>query len=276
MTVQLAVLGAAVAHSLSPFLHRSAARALGHDIDYAAESCPDEAAFMAAVARWRTRGARGLNVTAPYKRAAHELCTEHGAEALEIGVVNTLSFRSADRVRGDNTDGPGLVSLFERLPSGIVERVTILGSGGVAQAALWAATRRGDREVEVLVRDPARMSETRSRGVRVHGFEHAQARPGLVVSALPPTASAAERALAALPPSGSETVLLDLAYGGLGFETDLVQRARGAGYRAYDGRSLLVAQAARAYQIWMGGELSPIEAAMRDALRAADSSSPLL
>lgn len=276
MTITLAVLGADVSHSLSPFLHESAARALGHSVRYEAESCADEAAFLAAVSHWQARGALGLNVTAPYKRTAHDLCTDRGSEAEQIGAVNTLSFHPPARIRGDNTDGPGLVSLMARLPAAATRHVTILGGGGVARAALWAARQAGVGHVEVLVRDPARMSESEVFGALIRGFQDARSEPGLVISALPPEAAATALALSALSPASAETVLLDLAYGGLGFETALVTRAREAGYRAYDGRSLLAAQAARAYRLWLGGELSSIEGAMRDALRAADSASPLL
>ena len=150
------------------------------------------------------------------------------------------------------------------------------GAGGVARAALWALARHRVRDLVVLARDPERTLDATSFGARVLGFDRAQAGSGLVISALPPDASATEQALSVLPPPGPTTMLLDLAYGGLGSETRLVLEARARGHTAFDGRSLLLAQAARAYHLWMGGELSAIEQAMRDALKRRDSISPLL
>lgn len=276
MTIALALLGANVARSLSPFLHESAARALGHSVRYVAESVPAADGFATAVRRWQALGARGLNVTAPYKRPAHDLCSELGVEAREIGAVNTITFEPDGRLRGDNTDGPGLLSLLVRMSPATAGRISILGGGGAARAALWAAVRHGADRVEVLVRDPARMSVGESSGAPVRRLGAGSTEPGVFISALPAEDSATEQALASLPPNVHETVLLDLAYGGFGYETALVRRARAAGYSAYDGRSLLVAQAARSYRIWLGGELSSIERAMRDALKAADPVSPLL
>lgn len=276
MTVELAVLGASVSGSLSPFLHESAALALGHGIRYGARSCRDEAAFLIEVRAFQQRSARGVNVTAPFKRCAYVLSDERGLEAEEIGAVNTLCFETSGQIRGDNTDGPGLLSLLTRVPAEVLGRASVLGAGGVARAALWALSRHGVSDVRLFARDPERASAVASFGARVDDFEGGPVEAGLVISALPPDRIATDRALAALPRARSNTVLLDLAYGGLGFETDLVVEARARGYTSFDGRSLLVAQAAHAYHLFVGGELSVIEQAMRDALKGRDSLSPLL
>ena len=58
-------------------------------------------------------GGRGMNVTVPFKLDAHALANSLTPRAAAAGAVNTLAF-DADGVRGDNTDGVGLVRDIER------------------------------------------------------------------------------------------------------------------------------------------------------------------
>ena len=128
MTVQVALLGHPVAHSLSPRMQNAAFAAAGLDWYYAAFDVEDP---LAAVAALRTLGFAGTNVTIPHKRAVVAVCDEADGEA-----VNTLVFRDG-RVLGFNTDKEILAGIN-------ATRACLIGAGGAAQTlapALPADTR---------------------------------------------------------------------------------------------------------------------------------------
>ncbi len=256
----LAVLGRDVSRSLSPLLHAAAASACHLEIAYVPVSCPDTDCFHGAVAALRTLGAIGCNVTIPYKHEALALSAHASTTAQEIGAVNTLTFSDDGRIQGDNTDGPGLMRVLEALPAGQLARVQILGAGGAARAAAWAASRAGATEIHVCARRNAEQVATT--GAHAHGLGRIKGAT-LVVSALPGERTLAKKILSTWIDEPSRPYVLDLAYGDLETESPLALGARAAGLPAADGRGMLVEQAALALALWTGGEVSRIRAAMR-------------
>ncbi len=122
------VIGDPVEHSRSPRMHNAASAALGLDRVYVALHVAP-ADLGAAVRGLRALGVEGVNVTVPHKAAAVALCDELGDEARDAGAVNTLSFPGDGSLRGDLTDGLGLVAALAEVP----ERAVVLGAGGSAQ-----------------------------------------------------------------------------------------------------------------------------------------------
>ncbi len=264
----LAVLGADVSRSLSPLLHGAAARALGLDLAYVPVSCRDPAHFEAAVRALSTLGALGANVTIPYKLDALRLSERLTDTARAIGAVNTLVFSGPHdgELLGDNTDGPGLVRLLVALPAGALDRVVVLGAGGSARAAAWAAREAGAGELRVRAR---RLEEAEAaaavgegRGELLEGREPATC----VISTLPGAPDLAARAMAEWIEPGARPALVDLAYGTRDAESPLVALARAAGLSATDGRALLVEQAALALERWTGVEAERARLPMLEAL----------
>lgn len=254
----LAVLGGDVSRSLSPRIHARAAEATGIAVHYLAVSAVTPLAFAERVAALRTLGARGANVTIPHKRVALALADRLTEEARAIGAVNTLVFE-AGRVEGHNTDGPGLVRC---LAGRDLEVVRVLGAGGAARAAVWAAQAAGAGRVEVAARRP---NEASGLGVRAVALEaDAGEPPTTVISTLPE--SAAEAGWGGFEPKRRPFVL-DLAYAGLDASPALVERARAEGLEAEDGLGLLAEQGALSFARWTQGPLEAARAAMRAALK---------
>src|SRR5262245_6650036 len=137
MAERYAVIGNPVAHSKSPWIHAEFARASGQDLEYRAIEAPLEG-FARAVDEFRSAGGRGANVTLPFKAQAFDYCRGAVSErAREAQAVNTLVFEGG-KVRGDNTDGAGLlrdltVNLRRELAG---QRVLVMGAGGAAQGVL--------------------------------------------------------------------------------------------------------------------------------------------
>jgi shikimate dehydrogenase len=159
------LLGYPIGHSLSPAIHRAAYAALGLDWEYALYPCEDQAAFLRAIAEAKKDPSAfvGFNVTTPYKVAAWEVCTEHAPACAVLGNANVLTF-SADapcgelRLRGDNTDGRGLVAALEQEAGVAVaaSSVVLCGMGPVALSTLLSLIERGVASVSIVSREPDR------------------------------------------------------------------------------------------------------------------------
>lgn len=265
-----AVLGGDVLASLSPLIHGAAAAALGLDVAYVPVSCPTRADLERAIDALSTLRALGANVTIPHKRAALERCDSTSETARAIGAVNTLTFGDDGALFGDNTDGPGLVRVFEGLPPGVVARAQVLGAGGAARAVVWALARAGAQEITCCARDGrgaslvAQLDVAGAARPRI-GAGGLAVVPGatLVVSTLPRDPALAAEAHRAW--IGDGAFVLDLAYAA-GGDTPLVAGARHRGLATADGRALLAEQGALSLASWTGGEVSRIRAIMRSAL----------
>ena len=131
MAERYAVIGNPVAHSKSPWIHAEFARATGQGMEYLRIEAPLDA-FARTVDEFRAAGGRGANVTLPFKEQAFLYCRGEASErARAAQAVNTLIFGDGG-VRGDNTDGTGLlrdltVNLGRAIPG---KRVLLMGAGG--------------------------------------------------------------------------------------------------------------------------------------------------
>jgi shikimate dehydrogenase len=137
MPDRYAVIGNPIAHSKSPLIHAAFAQATGQDLEYG-RILGDLDDFAGDVRRFLAAGGRGLNVTVPFKEAAWTLADERTRRAEIAGAVNTLIRLDGDRLRGDNTDGVGLI---RDLGSNHGFRfrdakILLLGAGGAARGVL--------------------------------------------------------------------------------------------------------------------------------------------
>lgn len=170
-----AVLGRPVGHSLSPVIHNAGFRAAGlTGWSYGAHEV-DEAGLAGLVAGLGPDWA-GLSLTMPLKHVALAVADEVTDTARLLGAANTLvRLGGADKAgktdmadkaaeedtadkaakagwRADNTDAPGLVDALRGAGVETAKRVALLGAGGTARAAVWAAARLGAAELVVYAR----------------------------------------------------------------------------------------------------------------------------
>ncbi len=278
-----AVIGAPVAHSLSPALHNAAFAAVGVDAVFVAWHVhPDD--LGAAVAGLRALGVLGVSVTVPHKRAIIAHCDRLASPADEIGAVNCLVFerapgdaadgRESVAVVGHNTDAGGFCdSLVQDAgfdPAG--RRALLLGAGGAARAVAAGLRAAGAAEVAVIARRPEAVDWARAQPWTAAALGQACAQCDLVVDCTP-LALSAERE-AAIPCAvpidrlSERAVVASLVYHR---EPALLAAARARGLRTLDGAGMLVHQGVRAFQLWTGaaGSSADITAAMWGAMRAA-------
>ena len=273
--IRAAVLGSDVSKSRSPAIHNAAFRALGIDGQYGAISVEPEN-FDALVADLKAQGYRYLNVTIPHKAAAFAIAGTHGPEARVSGAVNTLLFEPDGSIRGENTDGAGLLAALADLGVAAAGNIVVMaGAGGAAAGAVEALTRAG-ANVRLIARRPEIAAELRARladGQRDRvtvtewqgaGLARSLDGAAVLVSAVPAAAWADVAAAAGLDALADGAAVLEMAYGA---ETPLAAAARGAGARYADGLGMLVHQAAHAIALALGKPppLAPLFAAVRSS-----------
>jgi shikimate dehydrogenase len=266
-----AVLGAPIAHSLSPVLHGAAYRALGLT-DWAYEAIECDEAGLPGLVRSLGPDWAGLSLTMPLKRAVLPLLDRAEPLVADVGGANTVVFGAAGRL-GFNTDVPGMIAaLAEAGITAAPATALVLGAGATACAALAALRGIGVQAASVAVRDPATAGSLLAVAERLgltarlvrFGAEPAQAPWELVISTVP--AGAAD-AYADRIEAGTlaPAAVLDVIYHP--WPTRLASAAGAAGAVVVSGFELLLHQAARQVEL-MTGRDAPV-AAMREAGRAA-------
>jgi shikimate dehydrogenase len=253
------LVGHPVAHSKSPLIHQLFARQLGQAQMLSYELIDAEPADLeVAVRGFGAAGGKGLNVTIPHKEAAFELVDDRGPAATEAGAVNTITFKNS-RLRGDNTDGIGLirdVTVNQGQPLD-GKRVLILGAGGSARGIVAPIAQEGPAEIVIANRTLDRAEKLVEQfrmnivGLSVMTFaDLGSAEPFDVVF------NATAAGLKGEPPPFPVSLLAakpfcyDLVYSL--HDTPFVAWARQHGARAVQGWGMLVEQAAESFYIWRG------------------------
>lgn len=251
--MKFAVIGDPVAHSLSPKMHAAAYRALGLNHTYEAIRVPG--GWVASeLDRLAGDGYAGVNVTVPLKEEAMAWCEPDGF-AKRAQAVNTIDLLSR---RGVNTDGPGFVSWLSNLvPS--PEDVLLLGAGGSARALAFAIVEAGHR-LTIWNRTPERAAGLATVCGASAIVEPEPSDYQVVVNAT--SASMGDGVDLPLPNESGHGIAIDLYYSDS--VTAFMKAYERAGWRTFDGRELLVAQGALAFEFWLGVP-APIEA-MRAAV----------
>ncbi|RKF26813.1 shikimate dehydrogenase [Micromonospora globbae] len=260
-----AVVGKPIAHSLSPVIHNAGYAAAGlAGWSYTRIECA-ESELPGLVAGLGPEWA-GLSVTMPGKEAALAVADAASPVAVAVGAANTLVRRPDGSWYADNTDVTGMVEVLAGAGVRPGARVTVLGAGGTARAALAAAARLDARTVTVVARRAAAVDGLRpvadAVGVPVRGADWADAAAHLdadvVVSTVP---KGAADPLADAVTWRPETVLFDALYDP--WPTPLATAAAAAGCRIVSGLDLLLAQALGQFAQFTGVP------APRDAMAAA-------
>lgn len=249
--MKFAVLGDPISHSLSPAMHSAAYEALGLDHTYDAVRV-QAGTLGTRLKELRHKGYRGVNITVPLKEEALGACNAD-AFALRCGAINTIDLESG---LGINTDGPGFVEVIRGLGFEPGTSVLMLGAGGSGRA-ISVALHDAGYEVTLWNRTASR-AQLLARTIDVGWSEHIpHGGYAVAINATSASLQGAPLDMQYLP----NITYIDLYYSdGV---TPFVEAARRAGAPAYDGRELLVAQGALAFEFWLGVQ------APRQAMRRA-------
>ena len=251
--MQCGLLGEKLGHSYSPQIHKELA-----DYDYRLyEKAPDQVEDFVRHGDWH-----GLNVTIPYKKTVIPFCDELSETAAAIGSVNTLLRRADGTIYGDNTDAYGFETLLNGThPDSIAgQKALVLGTGG-ASVTICAVLRRHGAEVVTISRSGENNYDNLDR--------HADAK--LLVNTTPvgmyPKNGVRPVDLAAFP---KLKCVLDVVYNPA--RTALLLQAEKLGIPYAGGLTMLVAQARRSSEIFLGntlpdGEIPRITKLLSDSMQ---------
>jgi shikimate dehydrogenase len=258
MTDLYAVIGNPIAHSKSPLIHAAFARDCHQDISYERILAPLDK-FRETVDAFRLRGARGVNVTVPFKFEAFQYATKLTDRAAASGAVNTLRFDGRE-VLGDNTDGVGLTrDITKNLGVKIADaRVLLLGAGGAAFGVVGALLEQSpstlaiaNRSHEKAVHLAEKYSGSNARAIKFDELPHQQF--DIIINATSASLEAKpDEQLSLVSPTcfAINSLAYEMMYGKS--ETALLQIAKRAGARVADGVGMLAEQAAEAFFVWRG------------------------
>ncbi len=242
-----AVIGDPVGHSKSPAMHQAAYRALGMPYRYVAIQVPS-GRVGEALDRMRDVGFRGVNVTVPHKAEALRWASHPDPFAVRIGAANTLDLVSG---RAWNTDAPGFMDTLQDFGFEAPFNTVVLGAGGSASAVVAALGDRAGVCLSVWNRTRERADALVDRlAPNATVLDHPSlCGADLVVNATSTGLSGIELDID-FGESDPNALAYDLAYGKepTAFERQAARACR----RHTDGRALLVAQGARAFEHWLG------------------------
>ena len=226
------LIGEKLGHSFSKVIHER----LGYDYELV-EIAPDKLdAFM------KEKNFLGINVTIPYKEKIIPYLDEIDENAKEIGAVNTIVNRDG-RLYGYNTDFYGMQMLFSHAgidPS--LKKVAILGSGGTAKTANAVLKSLGAGEI---------INISRSGKISYTDLYNNHSDTEIIVNTTP---------VGMYPKIFDRVVDINKFYGLSGvidavynpLNTTIVNEARKKGIAAESGLYMLVGQAIRASELFLG------------------------
>ena len=233
------LIGEKLSHSFSKEIHEALA-----DYTYEIrELTPDEVApFLAA------REFEGINVTIPYKEKVIPHLDEISDAAKIIGAVNTVK-NVGGRLIGDNTDFYGMREMILRAGIEIKgKKALILGTGGTSKTAKAVLTDLGASEIIVVSRKESDKTVTYETVLAHHSDAE------IIVNTTPlgmyPNTDAFPIDLYSFP---NLTGVIDAIYNPL--RTNLILEAQKLGIPAVGGLMMLILQAARTSEIFLGKKI---------------------
>lgn len=246
------VIGNPISHSKSPAIHTAFAFAVGLDISYNRQFCPDDFdSFKAVIEAFFHGGGVGANVTLPFKEIAFDICQKVGAlseYAKNARAVNTLAIKDG-KLFGDNTDGRGLVA--DLVGCGVDlqgKTVAILGAGGATRGVILPLIQSG-AVVSVFNRTPTKAQmlaqEFVAQGITINAYslDELTGHFDIIINATSATTTGQTLNLG--------DVLADVAYDMM-YGKPSAFLAHFDSAKQIDGMGMLINQARLSFELWTG------------------------
>lgn len=260
MIERYAVFGNPIAHSKSPLIHGIFAKQTEETLIYEAVLAPKDD-FRESLQQFWAGNGKGANVTIPFKEQAYELCDVLSEQAELAGAVNTLTLLNDGRVKGDNTDGLGLVADLERNFGNLQGKsVLLLGAGGAARGSVFPLLKTGIKQLDIHNRTPEKaqgLAENFScfgavSAITTSDLSKLTTAYDIVINS---TSSSLSGEKPQLPVQiiGNNSVCYDMMYSREVTSFNEWALSSGASV-AIDGLGMLVGQAAKSFEIWRGIE----------------------
>ena len=247
------VVGNPIAQSKSPVIHGLFAKETQQNMMYNKELIAVDG-FKEAIENFVSLGVKGINVTAPFKEQAFELCDELSEFAAKAGAVNTLIFKDG-MIYGDNTDGVGLVNdLVDHKVDLKGKSIVLLGAGGASKGVVSALLAEQPASITIANRSIEKaqnIAELYPEQVSACRFEElAEIHADIVINA---TSAGLNGQRLDIPSSifNDDTICYDMTYS-KALTPFLISAQSSGSKHLIDGLGMLVGQAAQSFYIWRG------------------------
>lgn len=284
-TELIGLIGHPIKHSYSPFIQNYALERMGIDAIYLAFDVPTEN-LKNAINSITALSLKGLNVTLPHKEKIIKFLDELSEEASIIGAVNTV-VNDHGKLIGYNTDANGILETLLPYKNAITgTKVAVVGAGGSARAVIYTLLRHfKPEEVNIIDRTQQRADTLMnyfSLKMRYDSFHTYELFPPdnleilsnskLIINAttigmFPDV----EDSITDLEESFNEDqIVFDLVYNPT--KTNFLKMAEQQGAKVVGGLKMLIAQAAKSFELWTGAEMPVNEISQQLEKNIADVS----
>ena len=148
-TMLTGLIGTPIKHSISPQMHNEAFRQLNLDYVYLAFDLADSD-LETAVRGLQALGAKGFNVTMPYKVQIVKYMDELTPASQIAQACNTVIAKDGKLI-GHTTDGIGFMESVADAGHNIIgKKMTVLGAGGAATAICTQAALDGVSDIDIF------------------------------------------------------------------------------------------------------------------------------
>lgn len=264
----LGILGENVDYSLSPVIQHHWIEKHAIDARYGKISTPPEK-LAETMTRIRQEY-RGCNVTIPYKQEVIPYLDHICDKVRAWGAINTVIVEKDGSLRGENTDVDGFLDPMERHMSDWhmsdwrtkIRRACVIGTGGAARAVIAGLQQEGVSAIRVITRSVAQNDKKNDKKAALTALapqlqlyswdQAAQALEGadLLVNATPCGMKGKPELAWDLGSMTKNACVYDLVY--VPKMTGLLRQAVKQGLIHVGGLEMLIAQAARSFEMWFG------------------------
>lgn len=271
-TATCGLIGNPVEHTMSPAIHNTLAKLMGHSLVYV-PFLVDQGKLEAAVQGAKALHIKGLNVTIPYKTDVMDYVVELDPLAKQIGAVNTL-VEADGGYKGYNTDMPGL---YRAMTSEGIEiegqNIIVLGAGGAARAVCFLCAFHNAKKIYLLNRTVDKARKIAEEVNNYLGWSMIEPMALADYDKLPNEKMLAIQATSVgLAPNDDQVVIeepafyervhtgYDLIYRPL--ETKFMKCVKASGGKAFHGLKMLLYQGVIAYELWNQVSVSEEQSAL--------------
>jgi shikimate dehydrogenase len=248
------VFGNPIKHSLSPIIHTQFAKQTGLNIQYDKILAPIDD-FAHSAKSFIDQGAKGFNITVPFKIEAFNLATKLSLNAKTAGAVNTIKVNGNELI-GENTDGIGLVNdLTKNLSINLNNKtILILGAGGATRGILLPLLKQIPKRLMIANRTASRAEQLAldfSSHGKTCGFGLDKIKDTPVDVIINATSASLDGKMPTIANGvANGAICYDLMYG---MQTPFMDWAKANNAKMIvDGLGMLVEQAAAAFEFWTG------------------------
>jgi len=271
-TELIGLIGHPIKHSYSPYIQNYALEEMDIDCIYLAFDVVSEN-LKSSVNSVLSLGLKGLNVTLPHKEKIIKYLDELSEEASIVGAVNTV-VNDHGKLIGYNTDAHGIIETLIPFKDKITgTKVSVIGAGGSARAVIYSLLRYfKPEEINIINRTQQRADTLMSYfslKMRYDSFHTFELFPPDNVEILKNSSLIVNSTTIGMYPDvedsitdiedsfNEEQIVFDLIYNPT--KTKFLRMAEEQGAIVVGGMTMLIAQAAKSFQLWTGVEMPTVD-----------------